>query len=230
VIDITGGVVSTIGQAGAAIMDPILSLWYALMSALPGIVVAILLLFIGWVVAVLIGRGLRAILEKVGLDRQVQKAKLTKAIGHTKLSMVFGEILKWYVFIVFLQAAIDQLNLGTLTLLLNRLVLWLPNVIVAVVVVLGGLIIAYYVQTKLVEHSKMKGVKFAAGLLKVVILVFAGLIALGQIGVDVTILENTFLLIVGALAVGIALALGIGFGLGFKREAEGLISQIRKNF
>jgi len=230
VIDITGGVVSTISQAGAAIMDPLLSLWYALISALPGMIVAIILLFIGWVVAVLIGRALKAILEKVGLDRQVQKAKLTKAIGHTKLSMVFGEILKWYVFIVFLQAAVDQLNLGTLTLLLNRFVLWLPNVIIAIVVVLGGLIVAYYVQTKLVEHSKMKGVKFAAGLLKVVILIFAGLIALGQIGVNIAILENTFLLVVGALAIGVALALGIGFGLGFKKEAEGLISQIKKSF
>ncbi len=229
-IDITGGVVTTIGQAGAAIMDPLLNLWYAFISILPGIIVALLLLFIGWIVAVLIGRALKTILEKVGLDRQIQKAKLTKAIGHTKLSMIFGEILKWYVFIVFLQAAVDQLNLGTLTLLLNRFVLWLPNVIIAVVVILGGLIVAYYVQNKLVEHSKMKGIQFAGGLLKVVILIFAGLIALAQIGVNVSILENTFLLVVGALAIGIALALGIGFGFGFKKEAERLISQIKKSF
>ena len=95
---ITGGAISSIGQAGSALIDPLYSLWAALVRALPGIIVAVILLIIGYVISVVFGHIVRLVLEKVGVDRQGQKAKLTKAIGHTSVSMISGEVTKWAVF------------------------------------------------------------------------------------------------------------------------------------
>ncbi len=56
------------------------------------------------------------------------------------------------------------------------------------------------------------------------------IIALRQIGVEVGLLENTFLMIIGSLAIGIALALGIGLGLGLRKESEGFVKNLKKYF
>ena len=106
----------------------------------------------------------------------------------------------------------------------------MPNVIVATIIILFGIAAANYIYYKMWEHSKQRGVKASAGIIKAVIIFMVLVMALRQIGVDVGILEHTFLLIIGALAIGIALALGIGLGLGLRKESENIIKEVRKNF
>ena len=54
------------------------------------------------------------------------------------------------------------------------------------------------------------------------------MVALRQMGIEVGLLENLVLLVVGSLSVGIALALGIGVGLGMKKDAEKFIDNFKK--
>tara|TARA_Y100000310_G_scaffold345757_1_gene469348 strand:+ start:6849 stop:7442 length:594 start_codon:yes stop_codon:yes gene_type:complete len=197
---------------------------------LPGIVAAVIVLIVGGFVAVILGHALRVVLERLRVDDYVKKARLTKTIGHTHVPAVAGEVFKWYIIILFLQQAVSLVNLGTLSTLIGQFVAWLPSVILAVIVLLFGIAVANYVYYKTWEHSKQKGVRASAGILKFVILLMVIIMALKQIGVNVGILEHTFLLIVGALSIGIALALGIGLGLGLRKESERLIKSIRKNF
>ncbi len=227
---ITGGAISSIGDAGSALINPIVNTWWALVRALPGIIVAIILLIIGYVISVVLGHAVRMVLEKLGVDRQLQKQKLTKAIGHTNISTILGEITKWSIFVVyFLPEIAGQLNLGVLSSLLVRFSGWVPNVIAAVLVLLVGVMFAHYVKMKVEEHSKMKGSLLAARIVKGAILVLVAIIALSQLGIEVGLLSNIVLVIFGALAVGLALALGIGLGLGFKKEGENIINEIKKS-
>jgi len=219
-----------LGETTTSIINPLSAVWYSLVGQLPGIVAAVIVLIVGGFVAVILGHALRVVLEKLRVDDYVRKTRLTKTIGHTHVPAVAGEIFKWYIIILFLQQAVSLVNLGTLSTLLGQFVAWLPSVIVAVIIVLFGIAVANYVYYKTWEHSKQKGVKASAGILKAVIIFMVLLMALRQIGVDVGILEHTFLLIVGALAIGIALALGIGLGLGLRKESESIIKEIRKNF
>ncbi len=219
-----------LGETTTSIINPLSAIWYSLVGQLPGIVAAIIVLIVGCFVAVILGHALKVVLEKLKVDDYVRKARLTKTIGHTHVPAVAGEIFKWYIIILFLQQAVALINLGTLSLLLGQFVGWLPNVIVAVVILLFGIAVANYIYYKTWEHSKQKGVKASAGILKAVIIFMIILMSLKQIGVDVGILEHTFLLIVGALAIGVALALGIGLGLGLRKESENLVKGIRKNF
>lgn len=197
---------------GSLILNPLLSLWSGFITILPGIVAAIIILIIGYFVSLGIGHLVRVVLEKAGLNKYMERHKMASVVGHIRGSHVFGEIVKWYVFIIFLQAAVDLLNLGTLSSVLSEFVLWLPNVIVAAVVIIFGVGISHYISMKIEEHTEMKGTRFLSKLMKLVIIIMVIVVALSQIGVDVSILENTFLLLIGALAVGIAIALGIGLG------------------
>ena len=228
-MSITGALVSTISNTGSMMLQPLYSLWDKFVNVFPGIVWAIILVIFGYILASILGYSFKLLLQKFGLDEQVKRAKLTKAVGSIHLTMILGELLKWYIFIVFLQSAVDVLNLGALTDLLERLVLWLPNVIAAILVLLFLLFLAHFLEMKIVENSNMKGVKTIAVILKYVLITIAAIIALNQIGIDVSLLENLTLIIIGSLAVGIALALGIGLGLGLKKEGESIINEIKKN-
>ena len=165
-----------------------------------------------------------------GLKNFFLKLKLPKAIGKIKASDALGTLIKWYIFIVFLQAAVDVMDLGTITLLLTQLVLWLPQLILAVLAVLLGLFMAHYLAGILEEHSDMKGMKMASSFFKILIIFIAVVIALEQIGLDVSILENAFLILLGSLGLGFALAIGLSFGLGAKDEAKDFVTKLRKNF
>jgi|SRR3989344_3058254 len=197
---------------GSLILNPLISLWAGFINILPGIVAAIIILIIGYFVALGLGHLVRMILEKAGLNSYMERHKMASVVGHIRASHVFGEIVKWYVFIIFLQAAVDLLNLGTLSTVLNEFVLWLPNVIVAAVVIIFGIGLAHYVSLKVEEHTEMKGTRFLSRLLKIVIIFMVVMVSLSQIGVEVGLIENTFLILIGALAIGIAIALGIGLG------------------
>jgi len=211
---------------GSLILNPLLTLWSGFINTLPGIVAAIIILIIGYFVALGLGSLVRIILEKAGLNNYMEKHKMSSLVGHIKISNLFGEIIKWYVFIIFIQAAVDLLHLGSLSSVLTNFVLWLPNVIVAAVVIIFGVGLAHYVGIKVEEHTDMKGTKFLSRLLKIVIIFMVVVVALSQIGVDVSIIENTFLILIGALGLGIAIALGIGLGKSMNINGKQIVRDI----
>lgn len=217
-------------DAGISLTDPIVSLWQGLVNLLPGLIIAILILIIGYVIAYVIGHGVRLLLVKVGLEKQIEKAKMTKAVGNIKLSAVFGEITKWYIFLIFLSAAVDVVELGTLSSILRQFVLWVPNVIAGALVLIFGLFVAHYVSLKIKQHAEMAGTKMLSSIIYFVIVVIVLLIALEQIGINVSILTNTFLIIIAALGLGFALAIGLSFGLGTKQEAGKALNKIKRYF
>mgnify|MGYP001598212094 FL=1 len=211
---------------GSLILNPLLSLWSGFINVLPGIVAAIIILVIGYFIALGLGHLVKILLEKAGLNSYMEKHKMATVVGHIRVSNVFGEIVKWYVFVIFLQAAVDLLSLGTLSSVLNNFVLWLPNVIVAAVVIIFGVGVSHYIGMKIDEHTEMKGTRFLSRLLKIVIIVMVIVISLSQIGVDVSIIENTFLILIGALAVGIAIALGISLGKSVTFNSKKIVKDI----
>ncbi len=211
-----------------ALTNPLVNLWISFVDLLPNLIAAIVILIVGYVVAYIIGHAIKVILWKLGLDKQIDKAQLSKAIGRLRLSSILGEITKWYIFIVFLQSAVDIVNLGTLSILLQELVLWLPNVIAAVLVIVFGLYFAHFVTLTVREHTDVKGGKTITGILNAVMVFMVTVIALEQIGVNVSILSNTFLIMLGGLSLGAAIAIGLSFGLGTQKDAGKALDKMKK--
>ncbi|MBI2105601.1 hypothetical protein HYT56_02055 [Candidatus Woesearchaeota archaeon] len=213
-----------------AIRSPFEALWVGFIKFFPDLIAVILLLAIGYFFGFILGSALKTILQKIGLDKSIEKAALSKAIGKINVSSLLGEILKWYVFIIFLQAAVDKIDLGSLSGVLNAFVLWLPDLILGIIMILFGIVFAHYIELKINEHSKVRGMNLLSKIVKWLILFIIILSAFRQIGIQVDLIEKLFLIVVGALAVGISLALGIALGLGLKKDAERIIQDFLKKF
>ena len=215
-------------QTGNLFLQPLYQLWLDFVSVFPSIVVALLLLIVGYFVAYGIGHFFRWLLEKAGVNKYMREAMFSKEFGHTNLPSLVGEVVKWFVFIIFLQVAVSVLNLTVLSEVLSSFVDWLPNLIVAIIIFVVGVALAHYVDRQVRMHTQMRGMLVMSGVLKIVILFLVLVIGLKQVGVEVGVLENSFLILLGALGLGFALALGIGLGLGLRDEAEGWLVKLKK--
>src|SRR3989344_2286542 len=205
------------------LLNPLISLWNSFVLLVPGLIAAIVLTVIGYVIAYILGHALKLVLVKTKLDQKVEQARISKAIGYIRLSSLFGELVKWYIFVIFLQSAVDVLELGTLSEILSKFVLWIPNLIAGLLVVIFGFLLAQFIKVKVQEHAKTSLAKTASNIFMCVIAAISVIIALGQIGIEIGILENLLIVVVASLGLGAALAIGLSFGLGNKKEANDLL-------
>ncbi|NQV08849.1 hypothetical protein HQ529_03290 [Candidatus Woesearchaeota archaeon] len=215
-----------LSETSESLLNPLINLWNGLVTTLPGILASLVVLILGWLFAVVISWVVKHVLHKIKLDEHViEKTHLSKHVGKFNLTNFLATITKWYVFILFLPSAAGLINLTKLSEFLMTVSLWVPNLIVAIVLALLGFLTIEYVGDK-VSETKAKGAHLIASVIKVIILIFVAIIALEQVGINVAIAENSFLIILA----GIMLALGLGFGLGLKDEAKSLISNLKKKF
>lgn len=217
-----------VSQLGASIIEPLFSIWNSLVTTIPGIVGAVVILVFGYLVGVLFGRIVHEVLDKVKAEKWlVEKTNLVSVLGYFKLSKFVGLITKWYIFILFLPPAASIISLEPLAVFLLQIATWVPSVIAAVLLALVGLMSSKYVEKKISE-TKAKAADLIGSAAKVVIIVFTVLIVLDQIGVRVAVAQTSFLIILAGIMLGLALMLGIGFGLAFKEEAHGIIKDVKK--
>ena len=212
---------------GEPLLDPFIILWNNFIGFLPGLIVAIVILIVGYFVGVALGYVVKRIVNILKVDEHLKKANLKKSIGHLDVSHLSGGIVKWYIFVIFLGIASDFLNITAVSELFRNLSEWFPSLIVAVILMLFGFVFADFAEDRIL-HAKKKGVRLFGSLAKALIIIFIALIALEQINVKVAFATNTALIIIGAIALAVALVIGIGFGLAFKDEAKGLIAKVKK--
>jgi len=210
------------------VTSPFLRLAYGVIDAVPGVIAAILILVIGYIVAWVLGRIVGGVLDRIKFDRwALQKTNMSKVVGEFRLSHFLELITKWYVFIMFLPAAANVINLGPLQNFLLDIARWIPQVIVGVVLGLIGIMAADYVSLK-IEETRAKAAGVIASAAKIVILIFTAIIVLDQIGVKIDVARNSVLIILAGIMLGLALMFGIGFGLALKDEAKGMITKMKK--
>lgn len=219
--------VELLTQTADALANPVLYIWYSFIKVVPGIIAALLVIAIGCLIGFGVGWLIKKGLQKADVDKKFAKTNVSRAIGNIKISDLAGAVAKWYIIFVFLGPAVDLLRLGVLSDLLQRFVLWLPSLLVALLVVFVGLVFGDWMQSS-IEKAKLRGIRVFSTAAKVVIIIAVAIIALNQIGVDVSLAENTFLIIVGAVALAFALAIGLGFGFALKDEAKGVIKKAKK--
>ncbi len=210
---------------GEALADPFVTIWNSFVKLAPGVVAAVVILIVGFIVAEIVYKVLIKLFEKVKMDKfLVHKTAISRVIGNLKLSNFLATILKWFTFVLFLPPAAALVQLRSISTFLMDLAYWIPNLIVAIIIILLGLFAANYVSEKMHE-TKAKSVGVFAELAKFIIIIVVAMMALRQIGIDVSLAENSFLIILG----GVMLALAIAFGLGMKDDAKGIIKKMKKH-
>jgi hypothetical protein len=201
--------------------------WESFLNFLPSFFAGLLILIIGLLVAAVLKRVLLTLFSFFELDKLYSRTGL---VGRTEVKLweeILIEVLRWTVVVLFLIPTLEIWGLSKATVVLNELVLYLPNVIVAVVIGFVGLVMSN-LAAKLVRQSlKTMGATSANALsvfAKATIIFFTILIVLNQLGVAQDLIRILFTGIVSMLAI----AGGLAFGLGGKDLAGDILTDLRK--
>ena len=200
-----------------------------IVAALPKILAFALILLIGWFLATLVEKVVAGILRTVhfnNLARRSGFADFVQRLGiETDASGFIGAVAKWFVRLIALVVAFDALGLPAVSDVLRQLLLWLPNLVVAVVMlVIGGL--AANALANLVRASTSKAgfsnPNAIAKVAQVAVWAFAIVVAVNQLGIAQTLVNTLFMAVVGAMA----LAAGLAFGLGGRDTAGEIVRNV----
>ncbi|TAK94856.1 hypothetical protein EPO05_05775 [Patescibacteria group bacterium] len=217
---------------GEAIYQSLYELWVRFVGFVPSFIGAILVFIAGMVVAVALGKAVEKLVAMLRVDRAFDKMnagdQLKEAGVKIELSKILGGLVKWFLILVFLMAAVDILQLTQVTVFLNRIILYMPNVIVATLVLSIAFIVGNFVFKIVRSSTKVAGVARAevvAAIAKWAIFLFGILAALVQLEIAAPLVNNLALGVVFA----VSLALGLAFGLGGRDEAALLLRKIRED-
>ncbi|MBD3210226.1 hypothetical protein GF318_02490 [Candidatus Micrarchaeota archaeon] len=199
-------------------------------EVLPGLLAAIGIFIVGWVVAVLVSKLFSRMLKAVRLESYLKEHKVEDAMGTVKISDVLVKILKYYIILVFLQASVHYIQLATIANFLTDVLIYAPALIGAFLVVLLSVLLGEYVKEMIKELSKSPLVHLTARITKLVIVYVGVVMALSTMGIDTELPSGVFMTIVQAAAFGLALAFAIAFGLGAQEDAKEITKKWRKHF
>lgn len=210
------------------------NLWFKIISFLPEILSAIVILIVGLIVASLAGKIIKKLSDYLKIDSLMEKMKVKEELDKLGLKFNFGtvvsKIVKWFFIVATLIAVADVLKIPQITQFLEKVVLYIPNVLVAVVILAIGIIVgrlAFDGIKKGTETFKMSPhtAQILATIAKWSIIVFTVMAALVQLGVASDMIQILFT----GLVVMVSLAGGLAFGLGGKKKAEEVIEKITRH-
>ncbi|OGI61553.1 hypothetical protein A2645_00810 [Candidatus Nomurabacteria bacterium RIFCSPHIGHO2_01_FULL_39_9] len=221
---------------GEVFTSSLQSLWVGVAGFLPNLIIAIIIFIVGWIIGGVVGRAIEQGLSALKIDnlfRSIGTEELLARAG-MKLNVggFIGELIKWFIIVVFLITSFDVLGLSEVNAFLKDVVVsYLPKVIVAALILILASVISDVMQ-KFVEASaraaQMRGAKFAGSLARYAIWLFAFIIALSELGIAPAFMQILFTGVVATLTI----AAGLSFGLGGKdmatRSLEKLGEQVKQ--
>ncbi|MEK7208194.1 MAG: hypothetical protein AAB699_01440 [Patescibacteria group bacterium] len=206
-------------------------LWGGVADVIPDLIVAVIIFVIGWAIGSLLGQVVGQIIRSLKIDNLLRSAKVDEVLKRGGFNLdsgrFVGDLVEWFIIIVFLVAALDVLGLTQVTAFLNQVVLlYLPQVIVAVLILLVAVMIAAAMQKVVVGAAMAAGVRsanFLGSVTKWSIWIFAVLMALFQLGIAAPFVQTLFT----GLIVALSLAFGLSFGLGGQQAAAEFLDKVR---
>jgi small-conductance mechanosensitive channel len=215
---------------GDIFSQSLIGLWYGFITFLPGLLGAIILFIVGWVVGSIIGKAITQLVAMLKVDKLFESAGansfLDKAGFKLRVSSFFGAVVKWFIIIVFLMAALQIIGLTQVNDFLSSAVLYyLPKVIIASFVLVIATILGdgmKKVVTAAAQAGNISSANMLGSITLYAIWIFAFIIALAELGIATAFMQVLFTGFIAALAI----ALGLSFGLGGKEAASRVIEKV----
>lgn len=217
----------------AVVIQALGDLYSKTLSYLPNLIVAIIVVVIGWLLAVFLGKLVYKILEVIKIDHLANQLGLrnlsAKVEKKLSLAALGGWLVKWFFFLGSFIAAADILGLQEVSNFLYQDVLnYAGHVIVAMAVLLLGILAANFfsaIVTATVKASGLHKGDVLGAMTKWAILAFAVIAALSQLQIATAFLEDLFRAIIAMLAI----AGGLAFGLGGRDHAKKILDAIESD-
>ncbi len=194
-------------------------------GAIPNIIGALILLIIGWVIAGIVGTLVTNLCRAIRVDQVGDRIGINDFLQRsgTKLraSNILGEIVKWVVRLIFVEMAAEQLGMPQVSQIINQVLGFIPNIVVALVIlgvgaflaqIVGGLARGAASEAQLRQSDLLGRLAFGA------VLAFAIVAAINELNVAPIVVNTLYIGLVAA----ISLALGLAFGLGGRDTAARL--------
>ncbi len=199
----------------------------------PRILAMVTLILVGWIVATIARRLAVRVLTAANFDAGCGRWGLTASLARGGIrqspTALVGRLVSWMIFLVALLMGIEALEMPATAGLVAVVLRFLPNVIVAaLVLVIGWLLANFLAQAALIGavNAQVAGAPLIAGAVRWLVLVFAGAASLTQLGIA----REMVLLAFGIAFAGTVLALALAFGLGGKELAREILeSRLRKH-
>jgi hypothetical protein len=218
---------ATVNNWGEALLTSFAAALAMFLGAIPRVIAFAVILIIGWFVASLLASAVAALLRAVrfnDLARRSGFSGFVQQMGvHTDASGLIADIAKWFVRLIVLVVAFDALGLPAVSQVLEQLLLWLPNLVVALVILVVAGLAANTVSALVrgaTSEAGFSNPSLLANVAKFAIWAFAIVVAVNQLGIATALVNTLFMGTVGALA----LAFGLAFGLGGRDTAARIVS------
>lgn len=198
------------------ILDTLSGILASIVAFVPNLLAAVVILIVGWLIAVVLRNLTDRALESVGFDNLIQRGKVRERMEQTGQSFdpssIVASIVYWAVLITTFLLAANALGLTAISELLTRLVVFLPLVLVAIVVVAIAVAIAEIAYEGIMASigERVEGASVIASVARWAIIAFGIFAALSQLQVAPAIVNTLFIAIIGSVAVAFAISFGLG--------------------
>jgi hypothetical protein len=218
------------------VLDAITDVGHRILLVTPRLLAALTLILLGWIVAALVRRVTVRVLAAADLDVRCARWGLTGVLGRSghrpSPTELLGRLAYWAIFLVGLLMAVEALEMPGTRGAVGAVLAFLPHVIVAVLVVVGGWMLAQFLaQAVLIAavNAQVAGASLLATAVRWLVLTVAAAVALTELGVA----REMVLLVFGIAFGGAVLALSLAFGLGARELArqalESYLTRVRQD-
>jgi len=213
-----------------AVSSIVLNSLVAFVNFVPSLIGGLIVLVIGLVVAAVVYRLIVGLLKTLQLEKFLAKYGVTKIEGRDlEWAELLGELARWSIIIVFLVPTLSAWRLDSVNTVINRVILYIPNVIVAVILAMVGLVFAKLAYRLTSSAARSLGHDLSHTVALVAqwsLTIFVGFLVLHQLGVAQELLRILF----AGLVAMVAVAGGIAFGLGGQETAKSILESIWSKF
>lgn len=220
----------TVNDFNLAVTEALQEVLTRVITFIPNLVGAGIILVIGWIVAALLEWAVDNVVRAIGLQTLFERVKVEdivkKAEAKKDTTSLIAAVVKWIILLVAFIAAADALNLPQISEFLNQILDYVPSVVAAAAILMIGVIFAHFMAKVVAGVTKASNLHFselAGSTTRYAILIFTILATLSQLGIATAFLQTLFTGFVGALAV----AGGLAFGLGGQGTAKDWLEKFR---
>lgn len=208
-------------------VQPVLNVWHIFANYLPNIIAALIFILFGLFMARVLSSVAENFLRRVKLDSYTSRVGVNEVLARfglgKSLVTVIGLVIYWSLILVFFVSAANVLNLTVISAILERFVMdFMPRITAAIFIGFGGLLFAKFLGEVVLNSAtanNLRGGRLLSQIVYFTVIVFAAIVALEQMGIEMKVIRSSLNIILGSLG----LAFAIAFGLGAKDAAAALI-------
>ena len=205
------------GEQLNIIIDSLKSFWAQFIILLPKVLGSLILVVLGWLIAKAFRKGTMKILKVLRVDEMAERSGiedflLQGGVRYTTVTLI-GNLVYWLVLFTSILAVLNMLGLSVAAELFNKIILYIPNVIVAMIVLIFGTLFAKVVQGitfTYLNNIGISGAQMMGSIAQYAILIFVVSLTLEQLSIGGLVLVSAFQIAFGAFCLALALAFGLG--------------------